>query len=239
MFHTCSNEWSTTMSASVMAENRTGGGRFAPGHSGNPAGRPKGARNRATLLAEALLDENAPELMRKLIDGALEGDRVTARFLTARLCPIRTDQPVTLEVAPRAERNLVAVHAAMVRALCDGEITPKEALAIARVLAIGAKLRDRAHRVAKERRRAEQTPRAAAPAAARPKTAPPPAVAAPKPARAAAPVPDLYSARAASPASARGLRPARSDAALRPGPLPAPGEGGGEPVSDLYFPRAA
>ena len=31
-------------------------GRFTKGVSGNPAGKPKGTRNRVTLLAEALLD---------------------------------------------------------------------------------------------------------------------------------------------------------------------------------------
>lgn len=32
---------------------------FKPGKSGNPDGRPRGARNRATLVAEALLDGEA------------------------------------------------------------------------------------------------------------------------------------------------------------------------------------
>jgi hypothetical protein len=30
--------------------------RFQPGQSGNPAGKPKGARNRTTLAIEALID---------------------------------------------------------------------------------------------------------------------------------------------------------------------------------------
>jgi hypothetical protein len=40
-----------------MADNTTPKqrGGFAPGQSGNPAGRPKGARNKATLAVEALL----------------------------------------------------------------------------------------------------------------------------------------------------------------------------------------
>ncbi|MGA8155825.1 MAG: DUF5681 domain-containing protein, partial [Rhodoplanes sp.] len=46
---------------------------FRPGTSGNPRGRPKGARNRATVTAETLLDGEAEAISRKLIDKALEG----------------------------------------------------------------------------------------------------------------------------------------------------------------------
>jgi hypothetical protein len=35
---------------------RTDGGRFQPGRSGNPAGRPPGSRNKTTLAVEALIE---------------------------------------------------------------------------------------------------------------------------------------------------------------------------------------
>ena len=44
---------------------------FAPGVSGNPAGRPKGARNKTTLAIEALLEGEAEALTRKAIERAL------------------------------------------------------------------------------------------------------------------------------------------------------------------------
>ena len=37
-------------------------GRFLPGSSGNPNGRPRGSRNRASLLVETLLDGRIPAL---------------------------------------------------------------------------------------------------------------------------------------------------------------------------------
>jgi hypothetical protein len=40
-------------------------GRWEKGQSGNPRGKPRGARNRATLLAEALLDGEAEALNEK------------------------------------------------------------------------------------------------------------------------------------------------------------------------------
>ena len=41
---------------------------FVPGQSGNPNGRPRGARNRVTLAVEALIEGQAEELTRKAID---------------------------------------------------------------------------------------------------------------------------------------------------------------------------
>src|SRR6267378_2403412 len=41
---------------------------FAPGQSGNPAGRPVGSRNKATLAIDALLDGEGEALTRKAIE---------------------------------------------------------------------------------------------------------------------------------------------------------------------------
>jgi len=64
-----------------MAENRGGkqrrrgpGRRFQPGQSGNPAGKPKGTRNRATVLAEQLLDGEAETMVRTAVDWAKKGN---------------------------------------------------------------------------------------------------------------------------------------------------------------------
>ncbi len=45
-----------------MTENTAGkkrGKLFQPGKSGNPAGKPKGAKNKATLLAQTLFEDEA------------------------------------------------------------------------------------------------------------------------------------------------------------------------------------
>ncbi|HXW71128.1 MAG TPA: DUF5681 domain-containing protein, partial [Methylocella sp.] len=39
---------------------------FLPGQSGNPAGRPRGARNKQTIALEALLDGQSEALMQKV-----------------------------------------------------------------------------------------------------------------------------------------------------------------------------
>src|SRR5262249_4193060 len=78
---------------------------FEPGKSGNPKGRPKGSRNQATLLAEALLDGEAEAITRKVINAALEGDTTALRLYLERLlapsggssssCPTKLSLPLT------------------------------------------------------------------------------------------------------------------------------------------------
>src|SRR6202007_3133929 len=48
--------------------------RFVKGQTGNPAGRPIGARNKKTLLLEAMLEAEGEGVTRDLIAQALAGD---------------------------------------------------------------------------------------------------------------------------------------------------------------------
>ena len=60
--------------AENTAEIQRRGRPFEPGQSGNPLGRPKGSRNKTTLLAESLLDDQSEPIIRKVIEKALQGD---------------------------------------------------------------------------------------------------------------------------------------------------------------------
>src|SRR6185312_16407745 len=62
--------------------------RWQPGQSGNPAGRPKGAKNQVTILKQTLelqLREKAksemPKVLKKAIELALAGDRMMIKLL--------------------------------------------------------------------------------------------------------------------------------------------------------------
>src|SRR3954453_13321987 len=72
--------------------------RFKPGHSGNPAGKAKGTRHRATRAAEALLDGEVEALPRRAVEMALAGDTVAMRLCLERILPARKDRhiPFTL-----------------------------------------------------------------------------------------------------------------------------------------------
>jgi hypothetical protein len=65
-------------------------GKFAPGVSGNPNGRPKGSRNRITLLKlmaeEAVREGNADKMLsvcKTVINQALEGDKDSQKLVWA------------------------------------------------------------------------------------------------------------------------------------------------------------
>jgi hypothetical protein len=59
-------------------------GRFKPGQSGNPAGKPKGARHKTTLAMEALLEGEAEGPTRKAVEMALAGDTTAMRLCFER-----------------------------------------------------------------------------------------------------------------------------------------------------------
>jgi hypothetical protein len=120
-----------------MTEN-TGpnqGGRFQPGRSGNPAGKPKGARHKATLAAEALLDGESEELTRKAIDLAKAGDTTALRLCLERLIPARRDKPVTFDLPPiQTADDAAKAMGAILQAVAGGEISPSEGAEVARLL---------------------------------------------------------------------------------------------------------
>ena len=107
-------------------------GAFKPGESGNPAGRPRGSRNKTTLAIEALLDGEAEALTRKAIERALQGDPQALRLCLDRIAPPRRDRPTPFALPALAEAaDARDAFAAVVRAVAEGELTPSEAVTLA------------------------------------------------------------------------------------------------------------
>jgi hypothetical protein len=110
---------------------KTRGRPFQPGNSGKP----RGARHRATLAVEALLDGEAKKLTRKAINLALAGDTVALRLCLERIAPVRRGRTVvfdlpSMDTAADVEMALGAV----VLSMASGDLTPDEATAIASVI---------------------------------------------------------------------------------------------------------
>src|SRR4030081_2214440 len=108
-----------------MADGETGnGGRFQPG---NP-GRPKGARSKATVAAELLLDGDAETITSKAIELAKAGDMAAIRLCMDRFCPPRKDRAIPFAL-PKLERaaDASAAMASIVAAVAEGDLTPIEA----------------------------------------------------------------------------------------------------------------
>jgi hypothetical protein len=98
--------------------------KFQPGQSGNPAGRPVGARNRATLIAEEMFDGEAEAIVRVAIDKAKAGDMTALRVCLDRIAAPRRDRPVAFELPPLL-KPADAVSA--MASIAGRDLTPVEA----------------------------------------------------------------------------------------------------------------
>jgi uncharacterized protein DUF5681 len=108
---------------------------FQKGESGNPAGRPHGARNRTTVLLENLFAEDAEAIARKAIELAKAGETAALRMCLDRLVRARKDEPVVFDL-PLLDTaaDSVAAAARIVAAVADGDLTPSEAVDLAKVI---------------------------------------------------------------------------------------------------------
>jgi len=110
-------------------------GRFIRGRSGNPAGRPPGLRNRATLAAEQMLDGEAERLTRLALDLAHEGDKTALRLCLDRIIAPRRERAVSFTMPPIAgPADLAGAMAALALAAAQGIITPGEAAQLSQVV---------------------------------------------------------------------------------------------------------
>jgi hypothetical protein len=124
------------MDGSTYSTTRNQRGQFVPGQSGNPAGKRPGTRNRATLLAAALAEGEAEAAARVVIDKALAGNVMAARFLVERLSPKPRGRAIMLELpeGESAAGDVVAMFNSALRAMAAGQITPDEAVTVSRFL---------------------------------------------------------------------------------------------------------
>jgi Family of unknown function (DUF5681) len=110
------------------ADQKPRGRPFKPGKSGNPNGRPKGSRNKATLLMEALLEGEAENITRKLIEKAIAGHFPAMRFCGDRLLAPRRSRTVQFELPPiETPEDAQKAASAVVTACANGELTTTEA----------------------------------------------------------------------------------------------------------------
>jgi len=104
---------------------------FKAGRSGNPEGRPRGSRNKATMAVEAVLDGESEAIARKAVEKALEGDMAALRLCLERVLPPRRDRPVVFDL-PKIEGVSDALNAssAVLTACAAGTLSPGEAVEV-------------------------------------------------------------------------------------------------------------
>jgi hypothetical protein len=108
---------------------------FQKGQSGNPLGRPKGARNKLTLLAESLFEGDAEAIIGKLIEVAKSGHVGALRLCIDRICPPQRDRTVAIELPPMTSAaDAVAGMGVIMQAIGVGELGAREAGKLAHVV---------------------------------------------------------------------------------------------------------
>ena len=102
--------------------------RFKKGQSGNPAGRPKGTKDKRTAI-RSLLEGKQAELVEKAVELALAGDTTALKLCLDRcMAPIRARDP---EVIFEIQGQTLADQGRSVLAgLATGAITPAEAASL-------------------------------------------------------------------------------------------------------------
>jgi hypothetical protein len=107
---------------------------FEPGQSGNPNGRPKGARDQVTRAVEALIDGQGEALGAKAVEKALQGDSPMLRALVSMLVPPRRERTVEFKVESAADS--IKASSAVLAACAAGELSPHEASQIMELISI-------------------------------------------------------------------------------------------------------
>jgi hypothetical protein len=101
--------------------------KWQKGQSGNPAGRPRGSRNKVSLLRDHLLENEEEQLVRKVITSALEGDPHAMALCLDRLVPRCKERSIEVEAGPIENPQQVAAATSKVfDAMCSGHILPSE-----------------------------------------------------------------------------------------------------------------
>jgi hypothetical protein len=120
----------------MTSEQEGTGGRFRPGRSGNPAGRPKGSGGLVEIRRQ--LAEGMPEAINTLTAAARAGDvNAAGLMLKLGLPPLKpVDSPAPLDLA--GDASPTERVRAVVAALSSGDLSASQAAELLEVFAKGA-----------------------------------------------------------------------------------------------------
>ena len=108
---------------------------FQKGQSGNPAGRPRGARNKHTIVAEKLFAEDAEALIKVAIDLAKAGDIAALRLCLDRICAPHRHRPIPFHLPQLGvAADAVGAMSTLMEGIAEGEVSASEAAGLAKVI---------------------------------------------------------------------------------------------------------
>lgn len=110
-------------------------GKFIKGKSGNPLGRPRGIRNKATLLAERLVEKEAEEICREAIELAKKGNIQAIKLVLDRILPPKKEALIFIDLPIiKAGSDILEAVNRVTEAVCHGKISPSEGEILTRII---------------------------------------------------------------------------------------------------------
>ena len=87
------------------------------------------------MLAEKLMEDDAENIVRAVVNAAKAGDPTAMRLCIERLVPVRKGRPVTFDLPPvKTVADIAGAVGELARAMAAGELTTDEASAAASVI---------------------------------------------------------------------------------------------------------
>jgi len=113
---------------------------FQKGQSGNPAGRPRGSRNQASIRLQEMLEQSAEGLFNKAVELAMAGNIAALRLCLEPLLPTHRNDALFCQMPPLAKAaDAVAAIAGIASAALAGEVTADEAAKLTKVMSLYVK----------------------------------------------------------------------------------------------------
>jgi hypothetical protein len=99
---------------------------FEPGNKFG-RGRPRGSRNKTTVMAQELLDSNAESVVRKCLVMALQGNLKAMQLCMDRVLPARRDLPVKVGPLPMGSAAEISdASEKILEKVVAGRLSPSE-----------------------------------------------------------------------------------------------------------------
>jgi hypothetical protein len=110
-------------------------GRFQKGCSGNPRGKAKGTKNRATLAAEQLLQGELESICRRLIQEATSGNMQAIKMILDRVLPPKRNSYTSFYL-PNFDDSTGILHAidSIMKAVSQGNLSVEDAEMLTRMV---------------------------------------------------------------------------------------------------------
>lgn len=115
---------------------------FKPGHSGNPAGRPKGSLNKTTQYRK-MIESNMPQLIQAAMDKGLnEGNFAAIRLLLDKSMPNAKPRDEVVKIPGLDQLDINEQAERITEAVAKGDITPAEGSTMMGILQFRMKIHE-------------------------------------------------------------------------------------------------